>query len=335
MNASVSRQVDSVSRFVRTNLHLNEKGKDIGMSVESSHALAASITRAASQQTYYTIRFLVDRDRIPDAFRTYAYFRWVDDRLDHEATTKSERIAFVDRQKALVDSCYRGEWPSHSTAEERMLVDLIRGNPEQGSGLQAYIRNMMAVMAFDAERRGRWVRQQELADYTRCLAVAVTEALHYFIGHDDWSPRNPARYLAATAAHIVHMLRDTSEDSAAGYYNVPREVLESHAIAPDAVTSDAYRKWVHDRVRLAREYFQAGRSYLAQVENLRCRIAGYAYIARFEWVLDAIEREGYRLRSDYSERKSLGAGAEMAWSALTLALSPHRPQSASHALAAK
>ncbi len=37
--------------------------------------LAASITKAASQQTYYTIRFLADRDRMADAYRAYAYFR--------------------------------------------------------------------------------------------------------------------------------------------------------------------------------------------------------------------------------------------------------------------
>jgi phytoene/squalene synthetase len=297
-----------------------------------SQALAASITRAASKQTYYTVRFLVDRDRVPDAYRAYAYFRWVDDRLDRGVTDPSERIAFVDQQRALMDRCYRGEWPLNPSVEERMLVDLIRHDGEKSSGLQSYVRNMMAVMAFDAGRRGRLISQEELAGYTQCLATAVTEALHYFIGNGHSSPRSEARYLAATAAHITHMLRDTLEDTAAGYFNIPREFLESHAIAPQAVASDAYRTWVHSRVRLARDYFKAGRSYLAQVENLRCRIAGYAYIARFEGVLDAIEREDYRLRADYREYKSLGAGLRMAWQALALALSRRRPQTVSRAM---
>ena len=48
-------------------------------------SLASAITKAASTQTYYTIRFLVDRPRMDDAFRAYAYFRWVDDVLDAEA----------------------------------------------------------------------------------------------------------------------------------------------------------------------------------------------------------------------------------------------------------
>ena len=48
-------------------------------------ALAPSITKAASRQTYYTIRFLVDRERVADAYRAYAYFRWVDDTLDADS----------------------------------------------------------------------------------------------------------------------------------------------------------------------------------------------------------------------------------------------------------
>jgi len=47
--------------------------------------LASATTKSASRQTYYTIRFLVDRQRVEDAYRAYAYFRWVDDVLDGDA----------------------------------------------------------------------------------------------------------------------------------------------------------------------------------------------------------------------------------------------------------
>ncbi len=46
---------------------------------------AIAITKAASKQTYATIRFLVDRERVNDAYLAYAYFRWVDDVLDAES----------------------------------------------------------------------------------------------------------------------------------------------------------------------------------------------------------------------------------------------------------
>ena len=35
---------------------------------DNSHILAAAITKAASKQTYYTIRFFADQDRVADAF---------------------------------------------------------------------------------------------------------------------------------------------------------------------------------------------------------------------------------------------------------------------------
>jgi hypothetical protein len=92
---------------------------------------------------------------------------------------------------------------------------------------------------------------------------------------------------------------------------------------------------VKDCVHKARACFRAGRDYLAQVENLRCRIAGYAYIRRFEVVLDCIEREGYLLRTEYPERKSRGRGVEMIGWALWMALRYHQPVSISSALAVK
>jgi phytoene/squalene synthetase len=273
--------------------------------------IASSITKAASKQTYYTVRFLADRERREDAYRAYGYFRWVDDILDSDSGTVAERTAFLERQKSLLESCYRGEWPWDVDYEEQMLIDLIKHDQEKNSGLQAYLRNMMEVMDFDTRRRGRIISQAELNDYTRWLAIAVTEALHYFVGHDDFTPHDETRYLAVYAAHIVHMLRDTVDDAAVGYYNIPREVLEASAIKPLDVQSEAYRTWVKSRVNLARKYFEAGKRYFARVQNLRCRLAGIAYMARFEWLLDTIEREGYSLRPQYNEKRSLGTGLKM------------------------
>jgi len=294
-------------------------------SFESSQSLAASITWKASKQSYYTVRFLVDRDRIVEAYQAYAYFRWVDDCLDQATISAPERIAFVNRQRTLMERCYQGDWPSHPTVEERMLVDLIQGDREKYSRLQAYIRNLMSVMAFDAHRRGCLISQDELTEYSRLLATAVTEALYYFIGHNCRAPHGAASYLAATGAHITHMLRDTLDDAQTGYFNIPREFLESHNITPQDVTSDAYQAWVRSRVRLARLCMKAGKNNVAQAANPRCRLAGFAYIARFENVLDAIERDGYCLRSDYPECKRLGSTMKMGWSVLTLALAHRRP----------
>jgi phytoene/squalene synthetase len=264
-------------------------------------SLAVSMTRAASQQTYYTIRFLVDRQRVSEAYRAYAYFRWVDDTLDASGNSQSERSAFLSRQQALLESSYQDEISGDTSPEEQMLVELAHGDAEENSGLQVYLRRMMAVMAFDADRRGRLIAQADLDQYTLDLATAVTEVMHYFVGHCCYAPRCEDRYLAVSAAHITHMLRDTYDDNRLGYYNIPSEVLEAAQITPQDVHSEAYRNWVRSRTELAKQYFTAGKGYLDQLESLRCRLTGYSYITRFDSVLDAIEQDGYQLRETYAD----------------------------------
>ena len=300
-----------------------------------SGVLAVAITKAASKQTYYTIRLFVDRGRVEDAYRAYGYFRWVDDVLDEETGSTPEKIAFVNRQKSLLEACYRGDIPDELSVEEWMLADLVRNDTEKNSGLQSYLRNMMAVMVFDAERRGMVISQAELSRYSQSLAVAVTEALYYFIGHDNPSPNHEARYLAVNAAHVTHMLRDALEDTEVGYFNIPSEYLQAHNLSPRDVESWAYRDWVRQRVELARTYFKAGQEATAQVVNWRCRLAGYAYTARFQWMLRAIERDKFHLRSEYSERKSLRAGLWMGWSTLTSLLASIWPKAETHTLIAQ
>ena len=295
----------------------------------SSGGLAALITKKASKQTYYTIRLFADRDRVEDAYRAYAYLRWVDDVIDEVDCLYEKRIAFTERQKFLLDSCYRGETPHDLCAEEKMLADLVRCDAEKNSGLQTYLRNMMDAMLFDAWRRGRVISQAELSEYSHKLAKAVTEALYYFIGHEDPSPCHEARYLAVTAAHITHMLRDAVEDVDNGYYNCPREILSARSISPRDLSSPVYREWVCSRVKLAREYFKRGRECTAQVKNLRCRLAAYAYIARFEWMLDSIERDHYCLRAEYPERKSLRTGVQIIWATVASMLTSFRMRDSS------
>jgi len=290
-----------------------------------SQYLAADITRTASKQTYYTIRLLADRERIPDAYRAYAYFRWVDDGLDAETGAQSERVAFLQHQQGLLDACYRGQAPDCACAEEQMLVDLAANDTEKDSGLRSYLYNMMGVMAFDVARRGRAISQAELAAYTRILATAVTEAMHYFIGHNCPAPCDETRYMAVEGAHVIHMLRDMVEDAAVGYFNLPREYCAAQGISWQDVDHPAYRKWVRSRVELANACFRMGRENMARIKTWRCRLAGYAYIARFEWMAYAIERDGYRLRAAYPERKSLQAGLWMVWRTVSSLSGLYRP----------
>jgi phytoene/squalene synthetase len=281
-------------------------------------------------QSYLTIRALADRAYRHDAFALYAYFRWLDDEVDEDLATAAERMALVARERRLLARA-GGDGPSPwavASPRERLLVGLLRtpsgAARADAAGARASVASMLDVMAFDAARRGRAVSSDELDRYTRTLAVAVTEALHHCIGHGAAAPHDDSRYVAVTGAHVAHMLRDLRRDVAAGYINVPAEVLTA-GVSPDD-DSPELRAWVRERVDVARRCFATGRAYLARLESGRCRLAGHAYIARFEWVLDAIERDGYRLRDSYVERSSLRGGVAIGAAAARSAVSAaHHP----------
>ncbi|HEX6475121.1 MAG TPA: squalene/phytoene synthase family protein [Candidatus Limnocylindria bacterium] len=283
------------------------------MTARSHPDLASRITRAASRQTYYTIRLLVDPPRRQDAMRAYAYFRWVDDVLDGCAARHGwafgagvpDRLHFLERQEALLDRCIAGDPPPDVTAQESMLVALVRDGDLAAWGLEAYLREMMRVMRFDVGRRGRLVSQAELEAYSAWLATAVIGAMRYFIGGERTAPTDAASYRAVVGAHTLHMLRDTAEDIATGYFNVPRELLETHGIGPADTCSQPYREWVAARVRQASADLDAGSAYFSRVPNLRHRLAGLAYISRFRWLVATIERDDFLVRSRYGDRRRM------------------------------
>lgn len=289
-------------------------------------------TRRASMQSYLTIRALADPAYRADAFALYAYFRWLDDEVDERLGSAGERVALVARERRLLADAVEPVAASSSAAtpQERLLVALVRDRDgavrADAAGARQSVASMLDVMAFDAERRGRLVTQAELDAYTRSLAVAVTEALHHCIGHGCGAPHDDSRYVAVTGAHVAHMLRDLRQDVAAGYVNVPAEVLAAGA-SPDDPDDPALRAWVEQRVGQARSCFATARAYLARLESGRCRLAGHAYLARFEWVLDAIERDGYRLREAYPQRSSVRGGLAIGAAALR-SVAAARPTSA-------
>lgn len=261
--------------------------------------LARSITRVSSKQSYYTARLMVDSNLESDCYRAYGYFRWVDDRVDIEFQSKAERLAFIHRQKDLVERLYRGENPVDLVQEEEILADLICNDRGECYRLRSYIRNFLAIIEFDAVRKGQLISQQELDWYASTLGKAVTDGIQYFVCNGYAYPESEKRYLAATGAHIAHMLRDLKVDIPEGFINIPREEIERHHLDLRQLDSEAARAWVKTRVQLARLYFAEGKKYLDELTVLRCRIVGYWYCARFENLLDTIEKDGYVLRSVY------------------------------------
>jgi phytoene/squalene synthetase len=193
-----------------------------------------------------------------------------------------------------------------------MLADLIAHDRSPDSGLCSFIQNFMAVIEFDASRKGRLVTRQELTAYSAWLATAVMDGIQYFIGNGHPYPKTPDRTQAVLGAHIAHMLRDTLEDLPAGFVNIPSEDIQARSIRLEDVESESFHFWVREQVERARFCLRAGKRYIDTMDVLRCKLAGAWYCARFEWFLNAIQRDGYRLRYAYPERQNLAVWAEMA-----------------------
>jgi phytoene/squalene synthetase len=274
-------------------------------------SLARSITWASSKQSYITARLLADRDLADDCLRAYAYFRWADDLIDIVLQSSDERAAFIVRQQALIERLYRGERPVDLCPEEAMLADLVAHDRGPDSGLRSFIRNFMAVIAFDAGRNGHPVSRRELSAYTVCLGTAVMDGLLYFIANGHPYPRSPERNQAVIGAHLTHMLRDTLEDLPVGFINIPIEDIQSHGICLEDVESEPFRLWVREQVEQARSCFREGKGYIDSLDVLRAKLAGVWYCARFERILDVIERDDFVLRSEYPERHCLKAWLRM------------------------
>ena len=264
--------------------------------------LARSITWTGSKQTYYIARLMVDKPLMNDFYQAYAYFRWADDVIDVTARTDDERISFIKRQRALIEGLYQNKPQADLTPEEEILADLIHRDRGENRGLESFVRNMFAIIEFDAYRKGQLISGQELEWYTNCLGQAVVDGLQYFIGNGHPYPTADNRILAAVAAHITHLLRDMLPDMEDGFINIPREYVQGHDINLEDVSGSFFRAWVRDRVSQARQYFREGKHYLDTIEVLRCKIVGYWYCARFEGVLDTLERDDYVLRAEYNER---------------------------------
>lgn len=261
--------------------------------------LAKSITKSSSLQTYYIIKLLVDRGMNIDAYKAYAYFRWLDDQVDKYFPVYKERIQFIQRQKHIVDNAYARLPLPELLLEEKIIAELIETDTTPNSRLNSFITNFMSIIVFDARRKGKTISEKELYWYSDTLGKAVTDCILHFIGHNSRYPSSNYQYTAAASAHIIHMLRDHREDIPEGYYNIPKEFLEKNKIKPDQIQLPVYKTWVKKRVSEARNGFSSGKQYIDQIPVLRCKIAAHLYCARFEWLLAAIEKDGYLLREKY------------------------------------
>jgi phytoene/squalene synthetase len=267
--------------------------------------LAEKITRTSSIQTYITIKLLVDKSLVQDCLRAYAYLRWIDNQVDVHYKIRKHCLDFIERQKRIINDSYLNMPISGLLPEENMIVELIATNRDKNSKLGSFILNIFKLIEFDAYRKNTQITQEELDWYTGTLSIAVTDGIEYFINHTFAYPDSSNHYFACKGAHIVHMLRDYRQDIDAGFINIPKEYLCQHQLEPNDIYAPAFRNWVKKQVLLAKNSFYEGKTYIKRLPVVRGKIAALWYCARFEGLLDTIQKDGYILRSHYTKQSNL------------------------------
>lgn len=105
---------------------------------------------------------MVDMELVNDFYRAYAYFRWVDDIIDESPLSLEERILFILRQRKLIDLLYKNEKLFELSTREHIISNLIKHDKEKNSKLQSFIRNMLAIIEFDAHRKDELISEVQL-----------------------------------------------------------------------------------------------------------------------------------------------------------------------------
>lgn len=269
------------------------------MTQTETFRLARKIVRKSSMQTYLTIGILADRQIKDLAYCAYAYFRWLDDKIDVGLKTTKGRNNFLDKQKKLINLAYKGIFSKTKNLEENMVIELIKSDTSTDSKLKSYITNFLSIIEFDAKRKGKVVTRRNLDWYSKTIGVAVTDCIIHFIDNKSGSMNHKDMYKAATAAHIVHTLRDMSDDIQEGFYNVPREYIVKHKLKLNKCTSPDLAEWVKDRVYTADNMFNLGIKYLYQSPPSRRRFAALLYCYRFLPLLSDIKYDKYILKPQY------------------------------------
>ncbi len=267
--------------------------------------LAQTITKKSSIQTYYTIKLLFDKPLVNDGYKAYAYFRWIDDQVDVFIKGDQVRHEFIQRQRNIIEATYNQIAISDLTPEEEMIVELIKTEPSRDSRLASYILNLFNIIEFDVYRKGKLITEKELDWYSESLGKSVTDCIAHFIDHDKTYPNTANKYDAATASHVIHMLRDYQEDLADGFMNIPKEYLDENKIQPTDIKNQVLKEWVKMRIEEAKQKFISGREYINQIPSLRSKIAATLYCVRFEWLMTEYEKNNYNLDTKLSHRNNL------------------------------
>jgi phytoene/squalene synthetase len=263
---------------------------------------AKRITRKHNIFMFCLGRILLSLKYFPLFCLCYAYFRWLDDKVDSSNISEPEISHLINRQKRIIDSIILGsqEQIDDLCASEQMLA-LLLIDKQNSRNLKKSVLEMLSAIEFDAERRHKVINKDALENYSRKVGGAFAEFLVNCISPSlvHVNPIDDIR-VAAYSAHRIHVLRDFYDDLKRGYINISKEELRKLGTQVDSLQEIDLRPWVRDRVQISSQEFQKSLPTISCIKNTKCRILGLFTSARYLVILEKIKFDGYILQKEYN-----------------------------------
>ncbi len=252
--------------------------------LEFARAYCRRISRS-HYENFTVVSLLLPRNLRQDFSNFYAYCRWSDDLADE--TPSDQREHLLDWWSDQLESCYSAR-PSHP------IMVALQSTIQRHRIDREPLADLLSAFRQDQHKR-RYTSDEEVEDYCQRSANPVGRVILRMARAD--SPQNVALSDAiCTGLQVANFCQDMARDAAIDRIYMPRDRWQAHSVTEcmilEARSTEPLVSALRDWVRLARNYFIAGRPLVGQVPKWLA-VDIDLFIRGGLAILNAIEQQGY------------------------------------------
>lgn len=258
--------------------------------------------------TFMLAKIIIPSKRINYFYCWYAYFRWVDNIADSNNIPLSERLLFINHQIDLIENIYiKNISIDLLEEEEKFLFFLISFDNENGKIIKEFIIQMLECIEFDIKRVGIYSEAKQLEYFFNLEVLSYLNTFQFFCSSKNKFSKI-IKSNEGNAGKWVHVIRDFIKDINESIFNLPKEDIQKYELNPynntDFFKTIGFKKWVVDRLQIAKENFKCGKKEVKNHPSLKYKILVIILCAKYELYLNAIVNNNYSLLPNYEIKKS-------------------------------
>jgi 15-cis-phytoene synthase len=259
--------------------------------IEDSIRYCSALARSSKTQFYLTF-FSLPRPMFRDMCVLYAFMRHTDDLGDEPSLPPEGRKARLDEWRLRLSETLDGK------ATEDPILPAVGDLVRRREISKQLLFDVIDGVESDLTPR-RMASFAELEDYCYHVAGAVGLCCIRIWGYTD--PRaEPAAIACGTAFQLTNILRDVSEDLAAGRVYLPQQDLDRFEVTPDVLAKGGsdprWQSLMQFEADRAREYYRRAAPIVDWLSPAGRRVQR-AMFRMYGGLLDEIERRRFDVHS--------------------------------------